>query len=40
MVENESDIFEAFVRHNLALQSEGLPIVISDDPIFGYFQAD
>lgn len=61
MVKNESDIIEAFVRHNIAyldhmdvidnnstdgtrdilsaLQKEGLPITIHDDPVFGYFQA-
>lgn len=62
MVKNESDIIEAFVRHNmhyldamiilennsddstrdilLALQGEGYPIVIFDDPIFGYYQSE
>lgn len=62
MVKNESDIIEAFVRHNLAfvdlmvvidnassdgtrdilvaLQREGLPIVVFDDPIFGYYQSE
>lgn len=62
MVKNESDIIEAFIRHNLdfldalyiiengsvdgtreilvGLQREGLPLVIFDDPRFGYFQAE
>jgi SAM-dependent methyltransferase len=62
MVKNESDIIEAFVRHNLAyvdllvvvdndsvdgtrdilvaMQIEGLPIVLFDDPIPGYFQSE
>ena len=62
MVKNESDIIEAFVRHNLlyldtmhiidndsidgtkeilvAMQKEGLPITIYDDPGFGNFHSE
>ena len=62
MVKNESDVIEAFIRHNLRfldalsiidngsvdgtreilveLQRAGLPLVIFDDPRFGYFQAE
>lgn len=62
MVKNESDVIEAYIRHNLRfldalymidngsvdgtreilvkLQRAGLPLVIFDDPRFGYFQAE